>query len=86
MHLEAYYTELINFRRNDISIVDTKASPHDVEQFLLKKGFTQEPFDLNGIPVDFDISYKKDNIVIRHYGCWYYGSSVLKIVSNEKTR
>lgn len=77
--LESIYMELTNFRRNDISVIDTKASPNNIDEFLKGKGFTQEPFDTNGWDVDFDITYLNGNTKIRHIGNWYYGSSSLRI-------
>jgi hypothetical protein len=83
--LESIYIELINFRRNNITTVDIKASPMDIEHFLKSKGFVQLDIETNGWEHDFTIPYEKDNITINHRGSWYYGNSYLTIIQKKES-
>ena len=82
--LESIYMELINYRRNRITTVDLKVSPWDIQKFLASKGFDEISSEANGWQHDFTIEYKKDDVIIKHTGSWYYGSSILEITQKKE--
>lgn len=77
--LELVLEQLLNYRTKTINVYQLNLCPHQIETFLINKGFVKDVLETNGWDVDFSCSYKKDTVVITHSGNWYYGQSILSI-------
>ena len=84
MSLEISVDRLLSFKTTVENIYGLNLAPVQVENFLITKGFKKESVETNGWDVDFEITYKKDDLIITHTGNWYYGSSTLNIKRNKK--